>query len=155
MESKSKDALVWNRVSTPFTMSLRFIFRKTEQFLAENRHILYHMTDLRQTHIEQFNMLLILLVVSREHSHIIAISKGLVTLHQSFHWSDTIFWKQGNLAEINKHKSQVHCASRLTSSTRFRWNYWIMSWTSPASRALGRTFFLSKWRLTWCVWSVW
>jgi hypothetical protein len=30
----------------------------------ENRHILYHMIDLRQTHIEQFNMLLILLIVT-------------------------------------------------------------------------------------------
>lgn len=41
-----------------------FFFRKNDEFLMENRHILYHMIDLRQTHIEQFNMLLILLIVS-------------------------------------------------------------------------------------------
>ena len=33
-------------------------------FLTENRHNLYRMIDLRETHIEEFNMLLILLVVS-------------------------------------------------------------------------------------------
>ena len=38
--------------------------RKNDEFISENRHILYHMIDLRQTHTEQFNMLLILLIVS-------------------------------------------------------------------------------------------
>ncbi len=40
-----------------------FLIRKHDEFLTENRHILYHMIDLRQTHIEEFNMLLILLIV--------------------------------------------------------------------------------------------
>jgi len=34
------------------------------EFLTENRHILHHLMDLRQSHIEQFNMFLILLIVS-------------------------------------------------------------------------------------------
>lgn len=37
--------------------------RKHNEFLTENRHILYHLIDLRQSHIEQFNMFLILLIV--------------------------------------------------------------------------------------------
>jgi len=41
-----------------------FLIRKHDEFLTENRHILYHMIDIRQTHIEEFNMLLILLLVS-------------------------------------------------------------------------------------------
>ncbi|CAF4265028.1 unnamed protein product, partial [Rotaria magnacalcarata] len=36
--------------------------KKHEEFLTDNRHILYHMVDIRQNHIEEFNMLLILLV---------------------------------------------------------------------------------------------
>ncbi len=40
------------------------LIRKHDEFLTENRHNLYHMIDLRQTHIEEFNMLLILLIVS-------------------------------------------------------------------------------------------
>ncbi|CAF4842438.1 unnamed protein product [Rotaria sp. Silwood1] len=39
--------------------------KKHDEFLMENRHILYHMVDIRQNHIEEFNMFLILLVVSR------------------------------------------------------------------------------------------
>ncbi|UJR26452.1 hypothetical protein I4U23_007782 [Adineta vaga] len=38
------------------------ITKKYNEFLIENRHNLYHMIDLRQTHIEEFNMLLILLL---------------------------------------------------------------------------------------------
>ncbi|CAF0950787.1 unnamed protein product [Rotaria sordida] len=36
--------------------------KKYDEFLTQNRHILPQMIDLRQTHIEEFNMLLILLV---------------------------------------------------------------------------------------------
>ncbi|CAF3750615.1 unnamed protein product [Rotaria sp. Silwood1] len=36
--------------------------KKHDEFLMENRHILYHMVDIRQNHIEEFNMFLILLV---------------------------------------------------------------------------------------------
>ncbi|CAF4102206.1 unnamed protein product [Rotaria sp. Silwood2] len=38
--------------------------KKHDEFLTENRHMLSQMIDLRQTHIEQFNMLLILLIVN-------------------------------------------------------------------------------------------
>jgi len=49
----------------PFIINIKslFLIRKHDEFLTENRHILYHMIDLRQTHIEEFNMLLILLIV--------------------------------------------------------------------------------------------
>ena len=45
---------------------LTFFFdhRKEEEFLAENRHILHHLIDLRQNHVEEFNMFLILLIVN-------------------------------------------------------------------------------------------
>ncbi|CAF4384031.1 unnamed protein product [Rotaria sp. Silwood2] len=36
--------------------------KKHDEFLTENRHILYHMVDIRQNHVEEFNMFLILLV---------------------------------------------------------------------------------------------
>ncbi|CAF1149162.1 unnamed protein product [Rotaria sordida] len=36
--------------------------KKHDEFLMENRHILYHMVDIRENHVEEFNMCLILLV---------------------------------------------------------------------------------------------
>ncbi len=41
------------------------LFRKQDEFLLDNRHILYHMIDIRQNHIEEFNMFLLLLIVSK------------------------------------------------------------------------------------------
>lgn len=40
-------------------------FRKQDEFLLDNRHILYHMIDTRQNHIEEFNMFLLLLIVRK------------------------------------------------------------------------------------------
>ena len=39
---------------------------RSNPFLMENRHILYHLIDIRPSHVEEFNMLLILLIVSTE-----------------------------------------------------------------------------------------
>lgn len=41
-----------------------YCIRKHDEFITENRHVLYHMADIRQNHVEEFNMFLILLVVS-------------------------------------------------------------------------------------------
>ena len=53
------------QISNTDRLLLFLCLRKHDELLMDNRHILYHMIDLRQTHIEEFNMLLILLLVTR------------------------------------------------------------------------------------------
>lgn len=44
------------------------LIRKQDELLTENHSVISQMIDLRQSHIEEFNMLLILLVVSNMQS---------------------------------------------------------------------------------------
>ncbi|CAF0761761.1 unnamed protein product [Adineta ricciae] len=46
-----------------FLIEMKYdVTKKYNEFLTENRHNFYHLTDLRQAHIEEFNMLLIILL---------------------------------------------------------------------------------------------